>query len=43
MNKLFTTISRLVDAYPQAVLGDVAARNPELFLTSRDLFNDLSR
>ncbi|WP_420174169.1 hypothetical protein [Luteococcus sp. OSA5] len=43
MNKIISTINKLVEAYPNAIIGDVAARNPELFLTGRDLFNDLNR
>ncbi|MEL4358551.1 MULTISPECIES: hypothetical protein [unclassified Luteococcus] len=42
MQKLFTLVGKLVEAYPQAVLGDVASRSPELFLSSKDLTADLT-
>ncbi|MGO4958003.1 hypothetical protein ACTQ49_12185 [Luteococcus sp. Sow4_B9] len=43
MNKFIDALGKLVHAYPNAVLGDVAHRNPELFLSSQSIIGGLRR
>ncbi|MFC6357866.1 hypothetical protein [Luteococcus peritonei] len=42
MNKIRTSLSRFAWLYPAALAGDVAVRNPELFLSARESMQEIT-
>ena len=43
MNKIRTRLSSFAWIYPAALAGDVAVRNPELFLSARESMEEITR